>query len=97
MEIPLISEARRREELRRAYKHVFTSPEGKLVMKDILSRGGVTTPRFVTDPTQRDFFEGQRHLAWSIFRFVHSSDKLNEMLIEQQEQMERQINEVQTT
>lgn len=66
--------------LRRDYMTVFSTVEGQRVLSHILSVAGVTAPRFHTDPMQTAFNEGQRHLAMSIFQYVHSSTRVLEQL-----------------
>ena len=76
---------------KREYMKVFGTPEGKRVLAHILSVSGVTHPRFHTDPMQTAHNEGQRHLAMSIFRQVHSSmDKLPDYITEEMQRLEKE-------
>lgn len=72
--IDQIKRLQRQLELKRKYRRVFGTPEGQEVLIDIMRRSGVTTPRFELDPQTLTFHEGQRHLALSIFRYVHKTD-----------------------
>ncbi len=62
-----------RLELKRKYQTVFSTPEGQEVLAHILRVAGVTNPRFTTDNEQTRINEGERRLAMSIFKQVHSS------------------------
>ena len=48
--------------LRRDYIDTFSTSHGQRVLADIMSRAGVTTPRFNADPELARFLEGHRHL-----------------------------------
>lgn len=91
--IDKLLELARRRRLRQAYRRVFDSPDGEMVLSDMLRRSGVTAPRFTKDPIESAFFEGQRHFVLSVFRFVHTSDKLQEKLAEEAVAQETKIDE----
>ncbi len=74
----------RRRQLARDYIETFSTDHGKRVLADILNRAGVTRPQFHSDPGVTQFNEGHRHLAFSIFRQVHSSlDQLPDFIAEE--------------
>lgn len=80
---------------KRDYMKTFTeTPEGVRVLKHILSVAGATRPRFHSDPMQTAYNEGQRNLAMSIFRQVHSSmDKLPDYITEEMQRIEKEESE----
>lgn len=80
----------KRLELKRKYKEVFGTPEGKEVLAHILRVAGVTRPRFTSDNEMTRINEGERRLAMSIFKQVHSStDHLIQLM---QDEIDKQEN-----
>ncbi len=80
-----------RVQLKRDYIETFSTPHGQRVLADIMKRAGVTAPQFHADPAVTQFREGHRHLAFSIFRQVHSS--LDRVLETTTEEIKRQETE----
>lgn len=73
-----------RLQLKRDYKETFGTEHGKRVLAHILKVAGLTRPRFDTNIEQTRINEGERRLAMSIYRFVHSSeDELLNQLAEE--------------
>lgn len=65
------------------YKAVFGSPDGELVLADILKNNFVFDAIEVGNPNITAFREGQRYAALSIFRAVHKDQ--NEILKQKDE------------
>jgi hypothetical protein len=62
--------------LREAYKSVFSTPHGQIVLFDILKRGFVFSPGVKTDSVvELSRNEGARQLALLILRFSKTSQK----------------------
>jgi hypothetical protein len=56
-----------------AYQRLFDSSDGKIVLRDLMKKGFVTTSTFVAnDPHQTALNEGSRRLVLSILRFVNT-------------------------
>jgi hypothetical protein len=72
----LLNTLRDRLSIKQDYRRVFSTPDGKKVLADIMKRAGVTRPVFEADPEKARLLEGHRHLAHSIYRLVHTSDEL---------------------
>lgn len=53
-----------------AYKAVFNTPDGDLVLKHLMKTFHVYRPSFSSDANVTAFKEGQRHVVLSILRFV---------------------------
>lgn len=56
--------------LARAYRDVFGTPEGKMVLADIMGHCGVYRPVIPTDGTTMAFCEGQRNVALMITTYL---------------------------
>jgi len=56
--------------LNNAYKAVFSSPDGDLVLKHLMKTFHVYRPTFSSSATDTAFKEGQRHVVLSVLRFV---------------------------
>lgn len=81
-------------ELKRDYVETFSTPHGQRVLAHILEVSGVTRPRFTSDNEMTRINEGERRLAHSIYRQVHSSmDELLKLLAEQVELSEEEKNQ----
>ena len=62
---------RRRRDIAQAYRDVFGSPSGQLVLQHLAEQNFVLTPTFVSgDPMQTNLHEGQRRVVLSIMRYV---------------------------
>ena len=57
----------------RAYKTVFGTPEGKVVLDDILSKGSLWSTTF-TGNSQTYFNEGKRDLALYVLKRTNTAD-----------------------
>lgn len=75
-----------------SFKDVFGGPKGQEVLRFIMKKANVTKPTFVAgDPYKTAFNEGQRHLALSIAKYVHTdTDKLLEQI---EQNMQKDDNE----
>lgn len=59
-------------QLHDAYYAVFTTPQGKLVLKDLARHGMIDRNRVVIgDPHQTYFNEGKASMAYHILNMVH--------------------------
>lgn len=93
-----IQRLREKLDLKRAYMDVFSgassADQGQQVLRDILSRAGVTRPNFTSDPNLMQHNEGMRRLAMSIFRQVYTSmDQLPALLVEEMQKLEQEKKE----
>lgn len=52
------------------YKRVFGTPEGKIVLADIMRRARVLSTTFAKDPYETAFREGERNVALMILSEV---------------------------
>ena len=76
---------RERMRLKAAYHDVFTSPQGKMVLKHILTEGYMFKSTFVAkDSHETALNEGSRRLALSILRAVNYDSRELEQLMETQ-------------
>jgi len=65
----------------RAYKEVFESEAGKIVLEDLMKSCHFTMSTFDKDPYETHFNEGARSVVLRIIRTTNASmDQLNEML-----------------
>lgn len=79
----------KRFDLKRDYQETFSTPHGKRVLDDIMKVSGVTKSSFTTDGNELLVVEGQRRLALSIYKQVHSSmDPLINAMKEEQNNTE---------
>lgn len=54
-----------------AYKHVFSGPEGELVLQDLMSTHFINMSTFLdADPTKMIFREGERNVILRIFKML---------------------------
>lgn len=61
------------KELSKAYKSVFSTGDGKKVLKDLLRTGRYNEPTFVpNDPYTSAFNEGMRRMALRVVAFVEA-------------------------
>lgn len=58
---------------KRDYEETFSTPHGKRVLEDIMAAAGIFRPAFTTDKDELLVIEGQKRLALSIYKQVHSS------------------------
>jgi len=65
----------------RAYKEVFESESGELVLEDLMKSCHMASCTFDKDPYETHFNEGARSVVLRILKTKNTSmDKLNEML-----------------
>lgn len=58
-----------------AYRRLFDTPDGRIVLAHIMRNAGVTVPNLTSDPSQLQVDQGQRRLAHSIYRYAHGRDE----------------------
>ena len=77
---------KRRKEVAQAYRDVFDSPSGQLVLAHLAKHNFVLSPAFVSgDPFQSALHEGQRRAVLSIMKFIGvDSHKILQMIEEQE-------------
>lgn len=63
------------EALAAAYRTVFASHEGELVLSDLIRRSGILGAMQTTDPHEALIREGERRMGLHIFRQVHNSEE----------------------
>lgn len=68
-------------EVRKAYKRLFDSEDGRTVFKDLCARGFVTRPCSSTDPHEEAQQAGMQRLVLSIGRFAYGR-QAEEMITE---------------
>lgn len=62
---------RRRRDIAQAYRDVFSTPSGQLVLQHLAEHNFVMAPTFVGgDPYQTALHEGQRRVVLSIMKYV---------------------------
>jgi hypothetical protein len=65
----------------RAYKEVFESQAGQLVLKDLMKSCHMMSSTFDKDPYETHFNEGARSVVVRILKTTNTSmDKVNEMI-----------------
>ena len=69
----LLQRAKERLQLNQDYRETFSTPNGERVLKHILSSGGVTRPRFSASNELTRINEGERRLAFSIYRMAKAT------------------------
>ena len=70
-----IDRLRERFTLKKDYEETFSSEQGQRVLAHILKVAGVTRPKFNANNELTRINEGERRLAYSIYRMVYTSDK----------------------
>ena len=66
----------RKKQLHEAFRRVFDTPDGKIVLRQIMKDGFVFRTTFVKgDPHETALNEGSRRLALSIVRFFERDHK----------------------
>lgn len=76
---------RERIHLKECYEHIFTLPEGEIVLKHLIRKGHVLSSTFVAgDSNMTAVQEGERRMVLSILRMVYSD---NQELIKQIEEI----------
>lgn len=70
----LLQRAKERFQLTQDYKETFASDAGERVLKHILRTAGVTRPRFTSDNELTRINEGERRLAFSIYRMAKTTE-----------------------
>lgn len=69
-----------------AYKRLFDTEDGKIVLKDLAKSCHFDTPTFDPDPYQSAFQEGERHLFLRIIRTINADpERLLEIVKTNQE------------
>lgn len=76
----IIDYLRKRVELRGAYKRLFNSEDGKVVLAHLAREAGITRPQLTSDKNQILIREGRQQVVYSILREVHQGE---EFLLEQ--------------
>lgn len=71
------------DDLRNAYKHLFSTDDGKVVLEDLQKRFHIHGTVFSTEPTDTAYCEGQR----TVVLFIQS------MLLDWDHILEEQANE----
>ena len=73
-----------RARVHEAYRSVFTSAEGQVVLRHMLKKFNMSSPSFVQgDPHMTSFKEGQRHVVLSIMKFINkNADQIAEQIKE---------------
>lgn len=66
----LIQALRDRLHLASAYKSVFETEDGKLVLTHLMKESGLLSPKIVTDPHKLLVRQGQQHIVLSILRIL---------------------------
>ena len=65
----------RRKRLLQAYRAVFTTDDGKLVLRHLLKECNVINPIFTDDPNECLRLEGQRRVGMSVLKAVYSDEQ----------------------
>lgn len=69
-----------------AYKRLFSTEDGQIVLKDLMRAGHFDQPSFDADPYLTAFNEGERHLLLRIIRTINSDpEKLLQLIKDNQE------------
>lgn len=77
--------------VRSAYRDVFKTPSGEIVLRHLSRSAKVNTSAFVAgSPDQTAYLNGQRDIVLSILRYVHGSDDEIKRAIEQAYKQEKQ-------
>ena len=67
-----------RTRLRAAYRHVFSTDTGRIILKDLMQRSGVLKPTTIpTDAILSAFNDGQRQIVLGILRQMRPDDQRN--------------------
>jgi len=85
----LISKLRDRRALKNAYRRVFETPDGRLVLRHLMLVGFVMKSTFVVrDPHESSLNEGSRRIVLSILRMALRDDSDIDQAIEEIQQQE---------
>ena len=80
---------RERLYLRKAYRHVFSTEDGKIVLRHLMRSCFMVAPTFVAgDPHQSAMNEGSRRVVLSILKLLKVDEKELQKQIEQEMQNE---------
>lgn len=61
--------------LHQAYRRLFSSPDGQVVLKHLCKRAHVNGSTFVAgDPHMTSHNEGKRHIVLSILRYINKNE-----------------------
>lgn len=58
------------ERLQGCYRRVFDSPDGQIILDDLIKRFHVFRTTFRPDPNHAAFLEGQRYVVVNILNFI---------------------------
>jgi hypothetical protein len=73
-----------RNALKQCYRNIFATPEGEIVLRDIIRIGCVAKPTYCRgDQYETAFQEGRRHLALTILHKVCKDETELQKLIEE--------------
>jgi hypothetical protein len=69
--------------LHQAYKNIFNTPDGEIVLQHLMSVAGILNPKITTEMPKLLVREGQRHVVLSILRILgRDSHQLKEQIQE---------------
>lgn len=80
----MFDKLRKKKEMLEAYRKVFLSPEGKIVLKDLMKSTYFYNTTQDADPTIMAFQEGQRALVLRLLNTLKMSHEHIERMIEEQ-------------
>ena len=66
--------AERKVAIVKAYKNLFGSPEGQLVLNDLMQTHGMMSSSFSGDSTQTVFKEGERNVVLRILTILKTNE-----------------------
>jgi hypothetical protein len=79
---------------RKAYKNIFTTEDGKIVLRHLCKTCCVTSPAFVAGDAQTTAYNnGKRDIVLAILRFVHANDDDIRLAIEEAYKQEQRQTE----
>lgn len=78
---------------RKAYRNIFSTEDGKIVLRHLCKTCCVTSPAFVAGDAQTTAYNnGKRDIVLAILRFVHASDEdIRRAIAEAYKQEQKQI------
>lgn len=80
--------------MRKAYRTIFSTEDGKIVLRHLCKNGCVTSPAFVAGDAQTTAYNnGKRDIVLAMLRYVHSSDDDIRRAIEETYKQEKQQGE----
>jgi hypothetical protein len=66
----LIQRLKNRLRLHQAYKSIFNTPDGELVLEHLMRESGILSPKITVDFNSLLVKEGQKHIVLSILRIL---------------------------